>query len=68
MSSTNDRSPEELLAELSKGLRRMSFSRRAAASIKEASDPNVVWGVKSLDEVLEALDHRQPVTPTDSAG
>ncbi len=45
------------------GLPHLSFSRRSAATPEEGSDRTVLWGVKSLREVVEEADRRFGTAP-----
>jgi hypothetical protein len=57
-SSMNNETPKGRLLEVLGNLRRLSFSRRPAANVEEGSDAQVLWGVRSLGEVVDEADRR----------
>ena len=52
------KTPKEKLIEELGNLPRLSFSYEPARSPEESCEPNVLWGVKSLREVLWEADRR----------
>jgi hypothetical protein len=52
-----DKTPKEKLLE-DLGLPHLSFSRRPAATPEEGTDRTVLWGVKSLREVVQEAERR----------
>jgi len=67
----DDKTPKEKLLEDVSDLPHLSFSRRSAATPEEGTDRNVLWGVKSLSEVVQEADRRfgtAPKVPAKSNG
>jgi hypothetical protein len=54
----NDKTPKQKLLEDLADLPHLSFSRRSAATPEEGTDRGVLWGVKSLREVVQEADRR----------
>lgn len=54
----SDKTPKERLLDALKDLPRLSFSPRQARNPDEGADRSVVWGAKSLDEVVKTADRR----------
>jgi len=63
----NDKTPKQELLEYVSDLPRLSFSRRPAATAEEGTDRGVLWGVKSLREVVQEADRRFGTEPKGSA-
>jgi hypothetical protein len=63
----NDKTPKQKLLEDVSDLPHLSFSRRSAATPEEGTDLSVLWGVKSLREVVEEADRRFGTAPKESA-
>ncbi len=59
----NDKTPKEKLLEDLGDLPRLSFSRRSAATMEEGTDRTVLWGVRSLREVIQEADRRFGTAP-----
>ncbi|MEH2546395.1 hypothetical protein V1283_003040 [Bradyrhizobium sp. AZCC 2262] len=58
-----DRTPKEKLLEYVADLPHLSFSRRPAATPEEGTDRSVLWGIKSLREVVQEADRRFGTEP-----
>jgi hypothetical protein len=54
----DDKTPKQNLLEHLSDLPHLGFSRRPAATPEEGSDRTVLWGVKSLREVVQEADRR----------
>jgi len=59
----NDKTPKQKLLEYVSDLPHLSFSRRSAATPEEGTDRSVLWGVKSLREVVQEADRRFGTAP-----
>lgn len=56
----SDKTPKQELLDYfsAAGIPHLGFSRRPAATPEEGSDRSVLWGVKSLREVVQEADRR----------
>jgi hypothetical protein len=54
----SDKTPKQKLLDDLADLPHLSFSRRSAATPEEGTDRSVLWGVKSLREVVQEADRR----------
>lgn len=61
----NDKTPKQKLLDYfsSSDIPHLSFSRRSAATPEEGKDRSVLWGVKSLREVVQEADRRFGTSP-----
>jgi hypothetical protein len=53
------------LPEFLKGLPRTTFVRRQAKTYEESTEPDIIFGVESLDSLADKMERRQKAAPVE---